>query len=480
MRVFNNLRFKLGVISVLSSGLALCTLCAAFLAYDLRGSKLSLEDRLSTLAAIVGENSSAALEFSDPTTATEVLSALHSERSLVSACLYDRTGHLFASYRRPVSSGSLDCPPSTPSEPQNDHDFISTDRPVTSDGETVGSVYLQSDLLELKYRWDKLARVAGALFLASLVVGSAAGLTLLKRISGRISELAHTMRIVSVDKDYGVRVPRTGDDEIGQLSAGFNEMLAEIKVRDDELQRNRQRLEAELEVRQRMNEELRRYREHLEDLVRLRTIALESKEEQLRLLLESTAEAICGIDLNGKCTFCNPAWLRMFGYQSTDAVIGRDMHELVHHHTREGKQIPSEKCLIREVAVTGRGTHADDEVLWRADGTCFSAEYWSHPQVTGGVIVGAVVALVDITERKVMEGRTAPRKGSGRDCQPREKHVPGEYVSRNSHSHERNSWVLSTDAWGCPFERSAEMSHEYHQSLRRAPLVAAERHSRDV
>ena len=53
--------------------MALCTLCAAFLAYDLRGSKLSLEDRLSTLAAIVGENSSAALEFSDPTTATEVL-----------------------------------------------------------------------------------------------------------------------------------------------------------------------------------------------------------------------------------------------------------------------------------------------------------------------------------------------------------------------------------------------------------------------
>ena len=43
-------------------------------------------------------------------------------------------------------------------------------------------------------------------------------------------------------------------------------------------------------------------------------------------------------------------------------------------------------------------------------------------------------------------------------CQPREKHVPGEHVSRDSHSHERNSWVLSIDAWGCPFERSAEIS----------------------
>jgi PAS domain S-box-containing protein len=403
MRVLNNLRFKLGVISVLSSGLALCTLCAAFLAYDLRGSKLSLEDRLSTLAAIVGENSAAALEFSDSTTATEVLSALHSERSLVSACLYDRTGHLYARYQRSRSFGSLDCPPSTPSEPQHDPNFISTVSPVISGGETVGSVYLQSDLLELKYRWDKLARVAGALLMASLVVGSAAGWFLSKRISERISELAHTMRIVSVDKDYGVRVPTTGDDEIGQLSAGFNEMLAEIKVRDDELQTNRHDLEAELEERQRMNEELRRYREHLEDLVKLRTTALESKEEQLRLLLESTAEAICGIDLNGKCTFCNPAWLRMFGYESTEAVIGKDMHELVHHHTREGEQIASEACRIREVAITGKGTHADDEVLWRADGTCFSTEYWSHPQVAGGVIVGAVVALVDITERKVME-----------------------------------------------------------------------------
>ena len=70
----------------------------------------------------------------------------------------------------------------------------------------------------------------------------------------------------------------------------------------------------------------------------------------------------------------------MFGYQSTDAIIGKDMHELVHHHTSEGKQIPVEKCLIREAVFTGRGTHADDEVLWRADGTCF-AEYWSHPRL---------------------------------------------------------------------------------------------------
>ncbi len=404
MRLFDNLRFKMGVITVLSICMALCTLCAAFLAYDLRDSKRSLEDRLSTLAAIVGENSAAALEFHDPKAASDVLRALHSEPSLVMACLYDGSGKLATRYlRSPSLDNNPECPLFTPGKSRNDRDFIGTVRQVTSRGETVGSVYLQSDLLELKNRWHRLARVAGALLIASLIIGSAAGYLLLKKFLRRISELAHTMRIVSAEKDYGIRVPRTGDDEIGQLSAGFNEMLAEIEARDDEVQTNRSRLELELEERMRMNEELRRYREHLEDLVKLRTNALESKEEQLRLLLESTAEAISGMDLNGKCTFCNPSWLRMFGYQSAAEIIGKNLHELVHHHTSDGKAIRVEECRMREAVLTGRGTHADDEVLWRADGTCFPAEYWAHPQITGGAIVGGVVAIIDITDRRQAE-----------------------------------------------------------------------------
>jgi PAS domain S-box-containing protein len=100
----------------------------------------------------------------------------------------------------------------------------------------------------------------------------------------------------------------------------------------------------------------------------------------------------------------------MFGYESADEVIGLDMHELIHHHTREGKQISPEECRMREVLITGTGNHADDEVLWRADGTCFPVEYWAHPQTIGGVIVGAVEAIIDITERKVMEGELRSAK----------------------------------------------------------------------
>jgi two-component system sensor histidine kinase/response regulator len=183
----------------------------------------------------------------------------------------------------------------------------------------------------------------------------------------------------------------------------MQELDSLVEQRTAELLRTNRKLAAESAERQRVYEELVGYREHLEDLVRLRTAALESKEEQFRLLLESTAEAISGMDQSGRCTFCNPAWLRMFGYKSAEEVIGRDLHELVHHHTYDAKPIPAEECGLRKVAILGKGVHADNEVFWRADGTYFPAEYWSHPQVVGGRIVGAVNAIIDITERKLGE-----------------------------------------------------------------------------
>jgi C4-dicarboxylate-specific signal transduction histidine kinase len=51
--------------------------------------------------------------------------------------------------------------------------------------------------------------------------------------------------------------------------------------------------------------------------------------------------------------------------------------------------------------------HRDDEVLWTADGTSFHAELWSYPQLRGDQVVGAVVAFIDITQRKEAEQQAA-------------------------------------------------------------------------
>ncbi len=140
--------------------------------------------------------------------------------------------------------------------------------------------------------------------------------------------------------------------------------------------------------------------ERLEELVQLRTIALEGKEHQLRLLLESTAEAIYGINLEGRCTFCNPACLRLLGYETTGHLLGKNMHVQIHHSHQDGTVYPERECKIFQAFRKGEGTHVTDEVLWRADGTSFPAEYWSHPQRRGNEVVGAVVTFLDITESK--------------------------------------------------------------------------------
>ncbi len=148
---------------------------------------------------------------------------------------------------------------------------------------------------------------------------------------------------------------------------------------------------------------IERSRERLEDLVQLRTAALEVKEHQLRLLLESTAEAIYGIDLKGRCTFCNRACLRLLGYENAEDVLGKNMHVLIHHSYPDGTAYREDECLIFRAFRRGEGTHVADEGFWRADGTYFPAEYWSHPQRNGDEVIGAVVTFFDITESKRAE-----------------------------------------------------------------------------
>jgi two-component system, chemotaxis family, CheB/CheR fusion protein len=127
------------------------------------------------------------------------------------------------------------------------------------------------------------------------------------------------------------------------------------------------------------------------------------REERIRLLLDSTAEAIYGVDLSGVCTFCNPSCARLLGYASPAALIGKQMHRLIQHTRRDGTPYPPELSPIYEAMRHRDPAHADDEVFWRADGTSFPAEYWSHPIYRGDDLLGAVVTFVDIAERKKAE-----------------------------------------------------------------------------
>ncbi len=130
---------------------------------------------------------------------------------------------------------------------------------------------------------------------------------------------------------------------------------------------------------------------------------LRETDEFVRLLLDSTGEGIYGIDLEGKCTFANPACARLLGFESDADLLGKQMHELVHHTLPNGDPYPVEECQIYKAFWERRGTHTDEEVMFCADGSPFPAEYWSFPVERDGELVGCVVTFVDITDRRKIE-----------------------------------------------------------------------------
>ncbi len=130
---------------------------------------------------------------------------------------------------------------------------------------------------------------------------------------------------------------------------------------------------------------------------------LADSEAQYLLLLNSTAEGIYRLDINGICTFCNPTAARLLGYSDPRQIVGQSVHEHHHHSRPDGTPYPLEECKVYQAVRTGNGSHADDEVFVRADGSQFPVEYWSYPILRGADILGTVVTFLDITVRRNLE-----------------------------------------------------------------------------
>jgi two-component system cell cycle sensor histidine kinase/response regulator CckA len=157
-------------------------------------------------------------------------------------------------------------------------------------------------------------------------------------------------------------------------------------------------------------------------------LSLEESEEKYLLLLNSTAEAIYGLDLQGNCTFCNPACLRQLRYNDCSELLGKNMHSLVHHSHADGSAFAEDDCKIYVAIRDGKASHGSEETLWRADGTTFTVECWSYPIWNLGGIVGAVVSFVDISDRKAAEQEL--RKSEEKYRQVFENAIYGMYRSK--------------------------------------------------
>ena len=131
-------------------------------------------------------------------------------------------------------------------------------------------------------------------------------------------------------------------------------------------------------------------------------IAAEAARARFEQLLESTDEGVYGMDDAGVCTFINDAGARSMGYERGE-LLGRNMHELLHHHHADGSVYPVDQSPIDKSLRDSTSVRVADEVFWTRDGRAVPVEYTSSPIVSDGRIVGAVIAFNDIAERKRAE-----------------------------------------------------------------------------
>jgi PAS domain S-box-containing protein len=134
----------------------------------------------------------------------------------------------------------------------------------------------------------------------------------------------------------------------------------------------------------------------------LEEVERERLGREVRLLLDSTVGGLYGIDRQDRCIFINRAGAEQLGYR-VDELLGKDMHRLIHHTHRDGSPYAIEDCPIYRASQGGQGGEFDDDVLWRKDGTSFLSEIASRPIYENGVVKGAVVTFLDITERQLAQ-----------------------------------------------------------------------------
>jgi two-component system sensor histidine kinase/response regulator len=257
----------------------------------------------------------------------------------------------------------------------------------------VGNVFVGFSLADLQAAIASMERVVLASIIIIMCIVTLMVALVTERIIRPIRALTGAAQDLSAGAGDALRPLKVhSTDEIGVLTGTFNYMAAQVVQQHELLDaRVRERTEALSETNAGLAAEILE-REKVEK-------ALRESGELVMLLLEAAPEAIFGIDIEGRTTFCNTACVRMLGYDSAAELLGKDMHVLAHHTKADGSPFPLDECQIYRSLKTGQDTHVDAAILWRKDGSSFPAESSSRAIHRGDTIIGSVVTFVDVTER---------------------------------------------------------------------------------
>ncbi len=361
-----SIRHKLQGIVMLTSGVALLIASAVFTLYD-RSTFLDAKAQdLNASAEMVGSNSTAALSFGDVNSAREILAALQAKQNVVNACIFDKDGKVFAKYTRDATGGDFSPPPARPQATtiigRNNMVLF---RPVTLNGESIGTIFIEADLADLHERMTRFVEIASLVLLASLTVAFFLSSRLQRVISGPIRQLAETASSVAAHEDYSVRATKSSNDEIGTLFDQFNEMLDRIQQRDIALQGAHDSLETRVAER----------------------------TSYLNALIQNSPVGILVVDSKQNVQLCNSAFERLFEY-TREEVIGKSIAGVF---AGVEPLLEAHRLALDETSIT-RTAHVQ-----RKDRSFVDVELHTVGLLVSGRLLGSLGIYQDISIRKRAE-----------------------------------------------------------------------------
>ncbi len=318
MRVLQNIsiRHKLTLIATAISGVALLLGCGVFALAEQRAFRVSVARDFAILADIFDDNVAPGLAFNDAAAITQTLASLSAHQRILGACVYNNQGAIVAAYLRPGQEYEFKFPPTQASGQSFGDGQLNSFKDVALAGEKIGSVYIATGLGELRDRAKRYIQIVTGLLLGCSAVAFGLTSRLQKIISGPIVDLADTVATVGRDKNYAVRAVKRGNDELGQLIDGFNAMLAQIQVRDAELQQSREKLE------QRVVE---------------RTAALQGAQQeaaqhadQLRFIFEAVPVGVSWVRYRPSEYLVNDGFFRISGLRREDLLEHANIRAITH------------------------------------------------------------------------------------------------------------------------------------------------------
>lgn len=245
-----SIKKKLVLVIMLVVMTAMSVACTAFVVNDVQLIKQDMAQQLTALAQVLGTTSTAALERGDRATVEKLLDSLHIYSALRTAIVCDAKGAVFASY----SSG--DVPIEAPviareSGYQFRHGHLEVVKTLDVGGHRLGTIFLEGDLNFIWLQMLQYAVIVVVVLLVSCGAGYLLAAKLQRIISGPILDLTHTVQDISRKNDYGIRVNKSGGDELGTLCDEFNRMLDQIESTKQALQQSHDELEIRVQDRTR-------------------------------------------------------------------------------------------------------------------------------------------------------------------------------------------------------------------------------------